>query len=191
MNLPVQSELLESAPLTGKSSALALWVRRTPNVFRGVLELDCTSKSAAEASVAVRDAVTVEYSPGLILPFAFGAVLYYNDMSPISAEVEHLIDDRARSRATWQWIIVVNKSSKHVYAVHMWMRGYLTPVYETLIQHFESSGYVCQSVTKLPSRFWTRLWSTMAAMLKVRRIAVAIGAVLVVVSLLLRLFSGV
>jgi hypothetical protein len=189
MNIPVQSEFLDPARLTGKSSALALWVRRTPNVFRGVLELDCTSKTVEEAAIAVRDAVTAEYSPGLIIPFAFGAVLYYTDTSPNAADVEHLIDDRARSRATWQWIIIVNKSSKHAYGVHMWMRGYLTPVYEALINHFEYSGYVCHSATKAPSKFWNRLWGTMAAMFKVRRVALAVGAVLVVVGLLLRLFS--
>lgn len=190
MTLPVQSELLEPAPLTGRSPALALWVRKTPNVFRGVLELDCSSKTVEEVTVAVRDTVTAEYSPGLIIPFAFGAVLHYAHTSPNAADVEHLIDDRARSRATWQWIIVVNNSSKRVYGVHMWMRGYLTPVYETLIKHFENSGYFCQSITKEPSRFWNRLWGTMAALLKLRRVLVVVGAAVVVVGLLLRLFSG-
>lgn len=190
MSLPIQSELLEPAPLTGKSPALSLWVRRTPNIFRGVLELDCTSKTVEGAAIAVRDTVAAEYSPGLIVPFAFGAILRYTHTSPNASDVEHLIDDRARARATWQWIIVVNSSSKHAYGVHMWMRGYLTPVYETLINHFENSGYVCHSITKQPSKFWNRLWGTMAALLKVRRILVAFGAIVVVVSLLLRLFSG-
>lgn len=189
MTLPVQSELLERVPLTGKSAALALWVRNAANVFRGVLELDCTSKTVEEAAAFVRAAVTAEYSPGLIIPFAFGVVLHYNQTSPNAADVEYLIDDRARSRATWQWIIVVNNSSKHVYGVHMWMRGYLTPVYEGLIKHFENSGYLCQSVTKQPSKFWNRLWGTMAALLKLRRVFVIVGAVVAVVGLLFKLLS--
>lgn len=190
MTLPVQSELLETAPLTGKSPALALWVRRTPNIFRGVLELDCTSKTVEEAAAAVRDAVTAEYSPGLIIPFAFGVVLHYTHTSPSAADVEHLIDDRARSRATWQWIIVVNNSSKHVYGVHMWMRGYLTPVYETLIKHFENLGYLSQSIAKQPSKFWNRLWGTMGALLKLRNVLAVVGAVVAIGGLLLKLFPG-
>lgn len=188
MTLSLPSELLEPMPLTGKSPAIALWVRRTPNVFRGVLELDCTRKTVEESGVVVRDAVTAEYSPGLIVPFAFGVILHYSNASPNAAAVQHLVDDRARSRATWQWIIVVDNSTKRVFAVHMWMRGYLTPVYEALIKHFENSGYSSESIVKQPSRFWTRLWATMAVLLKARRVLVAIAAIVTLIGIVLRLY---
>lgn len=71
----------------------------------------------------------------------------------------------------------------------MWMRGYVTPVHETLIKHFESSGYVCHTVTRQPSKFWKRLWDIMAALLKMRRVLVAVGTIVVVASFLLRLYS--
>ncbi|MDR2188188.1 MAG: hypothetical protein LBE62_09070 [Azonexus sp.] len=181
ISLPIPSELLAPVPLTGKSPALALWVRKTPNLFRGVLELDCSGKTVEAAAVAVRDTVTAEYSPGFIIPFAFGAVLHYDRASPNAADVAHLIDDRARSRATWQWIIVVNDSSKRVYGVHMWMRGYLTPVYETLIGHFENTGYLCQCITKEPGRFWLNYF-------KLNDVLGVIGAIVIVVGLLRWLF---
>jgi len=121
MSLPIPSDLLESVPLTGKSPALALWVKKTPNLFRGVFELDCTSSTVEEAEAAVRETVTVEYSPGFVVPFAFGAILHYANLAPSASEVMRLIDDRARSNGTWQWVIVVNTSSKQAYGVHMWM----------------------------------------------------------------------
>lgn len=188
MTLPVPSELLDPIPLSGKSSALSLWVRKTPNLFRGVLELDCTCKTAAEAATAVREVVTLEYAPGLVIPFAFGTILHYAHTSPDVKDMENLIDDRARSRATWQWIIVVNGSLKQVYGIHMWANGYLTPVYENLIKHFENTDYQCQTTVKEPSRFWKRLWWMTSASLKMRRVLIAISTLIAVVGLLLRLF---
>lgn len=150
--------------------------------------MDCTLKTVGESAIVVRNTVTAEFSPGLVIPFAFGAILYYSNPSPNAVDVEYLVDDRARSRATWQWVIVVDRTTKRIYAVHMWMRGYLTPVYEALIKYFESSGYTSESIVKQPSKFWTRLWSTMAVLLKARRIFVAIGAISVLVNIMLRLY---
>jgi hypothetical protein len=142
-----------------------------------------------ESSNAVRDIVTAEYAPGLIVPFGFGAILRYASASPRIGDVGHLVDDRGRPRATWQWLIVVDASTKRVYGIHMWMRGYLTPVYEALIKHYEDSGYASQSVIKQPSKFWTRLWDSMTVLLKARRVLLVIGAIIFVVGLLIRLFG--
>ena len=148
--------------------------------------MDCSNKTIEESAAEVRDAVTAEYSPGFIVPFAFGVVLHYSGTLPNTSDITYLVDDRARPKATWQWIIVVNTSAKRVYGVHMWMRGYLTPVYEELFKHFENMDYVSKSVTKEPSRFWTRLWETMAAMSKARLALLAIGAIVFFVCLIIR-----
>ncbi|GAA5160466.1 hypothetical protein [Viridibacterium curvum] len=190
MSLPIPTDLLESAPLTGKSPASALWVRKTPNLFRGVLELKCTSSTVEETEAIVRNAVTVEYSPGFVVPFAFGAILHYTDPTPSAAEVMRVIDDRASSKGTWQWVIVLNDLSKRAYGIHMWMPGYLTPVYEALLSHFESTGYACEKLTKQPSQFWHNLWGAMAALVKAHKVLVAAGVILSLALLVFRLFMG-
>jgi hypothetical protein len=55
------------------------------------------------------------------------------------------------------------------------MPGYLTPVYEGLLQHFAAAGYDCSSSMKEPSKFWRRLWATQNSLLSARRILVTIG----------------
>jgi hypothetical protein len=110
---PVQTQLLEPIPPIGKSPVFTLWIKRTPSLFRGVLELDCSHKSIEESVTAVHNAVTAEYAPDLFVPFTFVAILRYSDESPTISE--YLVDDHARSRATWQWIVVVNASTYSAY----------------------------------------------------------------------------
>jgi hypothetical protein len=189
MPLPIPSNLLTPLPLSGQSPATALWIFKTANLFRGVIELDCTSKGIESSAELVRAAVAAEYKPGRIVPFAFGTILRYRSEAPTSEQIETLVDDVARAKGTWQWIIAIDEESQQVRGVHMWARGYLTPVYETLMKHYESEGRICSSQIKSPGRFWTRLWNITKALLQARQVLISVGAVLVVVTLLVRLLS--
>ena len=183
MPLPISPDLLDVLPLTGKSPAVALWSRKTSNIFRGVLELECAGKTPEEISAVVLAAVAAEYSPGLIVPFAFGTVLRFAGGAPDSKLLEHLVDDRGRGRGTWQWLVVVDDQNKTAHGIHMWAPGYLTPVFTSLLDHFRNEGYSSLSMTKEPGRFWKRIWSVSASLVKAHQALVYIGAGFVLVVL--------
>jgi hypothetical protein len=157
--LPVPPDLLDRVAPTGKSRAQALWTKKTANLFRGVVLLDCTSLAAEQAESLVRETIAAEYAPGLVVPFAFGTVLRYRHLAPPADSLARFVDDRARAAGTWQWIILVDEDARQASGTHMWMSGYLTPVYEALLKHYERQGYACRAVTRAPGRLWTRLWA--------------------------------
>lgn len=68
------------------------------------------------------------------------------------------------------------------------MRGCLTPVYESLIKYFPTSDDLCQSITKQPCRFRSRLWGAMTALVKLRHVLVLSVVIVTVVDLLFHLF---
>jgi hypothetical protein len=190
MPLPIPLELLEPAPLTGRSAAQSMWRRKTKNIFRGVFELDCTGSSSGQISERVLKTVEVEYEPGFLVPFAFGVVLHFTSEAPTPSQLEHLVDDRARKRGTWQWLVVVDQTRKEAYGIHMWANGYLTPVFEALLKHFEGQGYASTKLLKQPGKFWVNLWATMRSLLVARRALVVVGAVLAVVLVLYKAFAS-
>jgi hypothetical protein len=180
--LPIPTALLEPKTPTDQSAAEGVWVRKTPNLFRGVVELDCTALDAARAEALVRKTISSEFAPGVIVPFAFGTVLRFRTGAPLAEDLLHLIDDRSRARGTWQWIVLLDAEKRSVSGLHMWMRGYLTPVYDALIAHFESQGFTGTAITKQPSKFWTRLWAFIAGAQTARKMLMAVGGAVAVAS---------
>lgn len=178
MPLPISGELLERLSLTGKSAALALWQRKTNNLFRGVFEIDCTDQSPDEIAAQVLKTVKVEYEPGLIVPFAFGVVLQFASGAPTPSQMESLVDDRARNRGTWQWLVVIDQASRQAFGVHMWAKGYLTPVFEAILEHLQSQGYATTQHIKQPGKFWVNLWALAGSLLTARKVLAALGAVM-------------
>jgi hypothetical protein len=184
MMLPISNELLQPLPLTGASSATSLWIHKTRNIFRGVIEIDCTNRTSAAAATLVREVVAAEYKPGFIVPFAFGTILRYQNQAPDSSTVEPFIADTAQSKGTWQWCIAIDEASRQAHGVHMWMRGYLTPVYEELMAHFEQSGYKCSTKTKAPSRMWIHMWRITKALLQAREFLIVVIGIIVAITAL-------
>lgn len=190
MSLPIPLELLEPVALTGKSAAQSMWQRKTRNIFRGVFELECTGMSPREISAQVLKTVEVEYKPGSIVPFAFGVVLRFASEAPAPNQLESFIDDRARNRGTWQWLVVVDHARKEAYGIHMWANGYLTPVFEAILKNLEGEGYTSARQFKQPGKFWVNLWATMRSLLAARKMLVAVGTALAIVFILCELFAS-
>jgi hypothetical protein len=190
MSLPIQPELLDRTPLTGKSPALSLWRKKTKNLYRGVLELNCAEAEASRISDFVLKAVEAEYKPGFWVPFAFGTVLHFKGAAPSAKELECLVDDRARNRGTWQWVIAVNQSTREAYGIHMWASGYLTPAFEAILKDLNHQGYKQTTRVKQPSKFWLNMWATTKALLTARAVLVAIGAVLGLAYLVFKAVQG-
>ncbi|KQV49204.1 hypothetical protein ASC95_16380 [Pelomonas sp. Root1217] len=167
---------MDAAPLTGKSPAIALWTRKTNNIFRGVLELECTNSTPEDIAALVLQTVSAEYTPGPVVPFAFGTVLRFKYNAPFPEALEHLIDDRSRNRGTWQWLVVTDETTKSAYGIHMWSTGYLTPVFSSLLEHLQTKSYSCNTIVKEPGKFWERLWAMSASLVKVRKVLVYAGS---------------
>lgn len=190
MTLPIPPGLLAELPLSGASPATSLWQHKTANIFRGVLELDCSDRSAAEISDLVLRTVKLEYDPGMIVPFAFGTVLRTRAAAPDERELEQLVDDRSRNRGTWQWIVLVHEPANKALGIHMWASGYLTPVFDAILSDLERQGFACTRRVKPPSRFWTRLWATGKVLVTAQRLLVSLGIFLAAVIAVMQACSG-
>ncbi len=188
--LPVPADLLDPLPLSGKSSARSLWMRKSSNLFRGVVEIDFADPERIEVGQVVREVVKAEYEPGFVVPFAFGAILNFKRSAPSVQELAHYIADRAQRGGTWQWLLVVDEQQRRVAGVHMWMSGYLTPVYESLLRHFNANGYACESSTKEPGKFWHRLWATLKGLNTAQHYLSTVGVAVVLMLIVIALVRG-
>jgi hypothetical protein len=178
MNLRVSPELLEPMEAAFPQSDGMLWVKKGRNVFRGVIEIYLHDEGAAVAAGLVRDIVKREFKPGLIVPFAFGAILHFDGTSPNASEMANYIDTKARWRDTWQWVIVCDESRKAAYGIHTWVHGYLRPVYDDILRQLATRGYACTSQDKAVDKFFTRIWSLNAKLLKAKQVLLILAAVL-------------
>ncbi|GHT96860.1 hypothetical protein FACS1894116_14580 [Betaproteobacteria bacterium] len=99
------------------------------------------------------------------------------------------VDTKARSRGTWQWLIVANQAGRAVFGIHTWTEGYLTPVYVSLLKQLEAAGYACQSVTKPPDKFFVNLWRLGASLGKARAVLLGLGTVFALVALVFKVLE--
>lgn len=58
------------------------------------------------------------------------------------------IDVRENAKGTWQWSVICLRNEKVAVGAHMWMQGYLTPVYQHILSHLETDGYKVESFKK-------------------------------------------
>jgi len=58
------------------------------------------------------------------------------------------VDTRDNRNGTWQWIVVVAKSSPDAWAIHTWAEGHLTPIYRRVLANLAANGYVCRTHRK-------------------------------------------
>jgi hypothetical protein len=145
MNFTIAPALLTPKQPQSPDFSGALWVKNGINIFRGVIDYRCGNGTPEEIADSVRDIVKREFSPGPIVPFAFGVVLQFTCDPPEPGKMSYFIDTKARLRDTWQWVIVCDHALKTAYGIHTWMHGYLTPVYENLLHQLEQAGYKCTS----------------------------------------------
>jgi hypothetical protein len=51
------------------------------------------------------------------------------------------VDVRENEKGTWQWTLLACPAMKVAVGIHTWTSGYLSPVYQSLANHFKSEGY--------------------------------------------------
>jgi hypothetical protein len=48
---------------------------------------------------------------------------------------------RTDARGVWQWAVVAAAAPRTVVGVHTWMRMWLSPVFDSILEHYASLGY--------------------------------------------------
>jgi hypothetical protein len=144
-------EVLQSKLCIRESSIeeCQVWEHKTFNTHRGVLHLRFTeSQSLFQMSETVTQRVSELFRVSWWRGFGFGAVLESPNIPEDVATIDSYIHTRAKSKATWQWIILTCPTAETAIGVHTWVEGYLTPVFRRLLDHYESLGYQVGSFKK-------------------------------------------
>jgi hypothetical protein len=127
-----------------------VWEHKTFNIHRAVLEWTPggTGRTYAEMSPAIRAEVARRLKVSWWRGMGFGIVVH---LAAVPQGLEACLDDidgRANSRGTWQWSVFVLERNRAAIGAHMWMSGYLSVVYNALLQVCELEGYQIASCKK-------------------------------------------
>ena len=119
-----------------------LWEHKTLNIHRAILHWSPASKVSYPAiNEAVTNKIAEKYKVSWWRGFAYGVII---DVSSIPDQVEMIdasIDTKGNTNGTWQWVILICSETKSVIAIHTWMAGFLTPIYEAVLTRYSSMGY--------------------------------------------------
>lgn len=126
----------------GSSGEWQVWEHKTLNLHRAVLEWTPgrVLRSYSEVSHAVRAEVARRLKVAWWRGMGFGVVVHLAAPPEGLAACVDDIDGRQNTRGTWQWSIFVFQQSRAAVGVHMWLRGYLSTVYEQTLACCESEG---------------------------------------------------
>ncbi len=127
-----------------------LWEKKTFNIHRGVVHWrpDASSLSASDLSSLVRSTVKECFRISWWRGFGFGVVLELPSAPEGLESIHDGIDTTANSKGTWQWAVLSIDDVRATVGVHTWIKGYLTPVYQELLEHYRSQGHQVGSVKK-------------------------------------------
>lgn len=133
----------------GSEDLLISWEYKTFNIHRGVLYL-CPKFSINYSRFAeeVRQKLLSRYKVSWWRGFAFGVVLEVKSIPDDLQTIIDSIDVRNNKKGTWQWVILICHEQKITIAVHTWMAGLLTPVYQEVLKICKSSGYEVKNIKK-------------------------------------------
>lgn len=119
-----------------------LWEHKTLNIHRAILfwsnKIDQTY---IEMSDTIRNKINQQIKVSWWRGFGYGVVIEVPVMPKGIENIDISIDTRSNKNGTWQWIILVCNNPKCVIAVHTWMAGFLTPIYEMLLNSYRNEGY--------------------------------------------------
>src|SRR6266571_2564867 len=131
-------------------SEWAIWEHRTWNIHRAVLVWSPaqTPTDYSEVSEAIRNKIQQTQKVSWWRGMGFGFIGIFPSLPKgIEACVDD-IDVRENAKGTWQWSVICLGSEKAAVGAHMWMQGYLTPTYQTILSQFEADGYKVASFKK-------------------------------------------
>jgi hypothetical protein len=122
----------------------SIWEHKTFNMHGAVVHWDAENLEPTISDIQknIRDLIQGQFKVGFWRGFGFGAVIELRDLPDDISGFEKIVDQRDNRNGTWQWTIVIGNKSKKYLSNHTWAKGYLTPVYESLLTRLNSSGYV-------------------------------------------------
>lgn len=130
-----------------------VWEHKTLNIHRGVLVWrPQQALSWHEMSEAISQQAQVAYKVRRWRGFGFGVIVESPTIPEDIATIDEAIHTQAQSRGTWQWCILVCPPVQTAIGIHTWMRGYLTPVYQELLLHYQTQGFEIGSCKKEKDR---------------------------------------
>ena len=126
------------------------WEHKTLNLHRGILEWHPQGQVTqySEITTAVRKKIKETFKGSWWRGFAFGVLAELPLLPKDAASCEMDVDVRNNTQGTWQWILLVCPSTKIGVGIHTWTSGYLSPTYQSLVDHFKSEGYNVGSFKK-------------------------------------------
>ena len=124
-----------------------LWEKKNFNIHRGLIEWTPEPSVASMEQIAttIRQTVKQEFRPGWLRGFGFGAIVHLASIPNDLPAIIKFVDKRNKAGGVWQWLVLCFDNEKVALGVHTWLQGYLRPVYDSLLQQFETLGYRCDS----------------------------------------------
>nr|NJM04325.1 hypothetical protein [Desulfobacula sp.] len=119
-----------------------LWEHKTFNIHRAILYWPNKSdQTYPEMSDAIRNKIYEKFKVSWWRGFGYGAIIKVPTIPNGIDKIDDSIDIRDNQNGTWQWTILVCQESNSIIAVHTWMAGFLTPIYEALLNSYRTEGY--------------------------------------------------
>jgi hypothetical protein len=122
---------------------LSIWEHKTFNIHRAVVYWDASNLQPTiddirnDIRTLIKDNFKVRFWRG----FGFGSITELSELPDDIGNFEKCVDQRDNRNGTWQWAVIIGNNSKKYLSNHTWAKGYLTPVYESLLNYIQSSGY--------------------------------------------------
>lgn len=148
MNALLIDEKLLKSKRAVCGAAWQTWEKKSLGIHRGVIDwsMDMPAESIDEIARQIRLGVKKEFKPGWLRGFGFGVILRVKTVPNDFVGICKHIDTRNKLDGVWQWVVVCLEANRVALGVHTWQRGYLHPVYDSILEQLASSGYQCHSV---------------------------------------------
>lgn len=125
-----------------KDEDWTLWEHKTLNIHRAILHWEPAAELSYPAmSEAVRNKIDETYKISFWRGFAYGVIIDISYMPDKIDMIAESIDTRDNNKGTWQWVILICSETKSIIAIHTWVAGFLTPIYEAVLSSYASLGY--------------------------------------------------
>jgi hypothetical protein len=131
------------SPLDPAGTPWRRWEYKSFNRHAGLLQASIPGSSPPATSLQadVRKKVAASFRIRWLRGLAFGVLAEIDGAPPGADELVKVIDGRDNSRGVWQWVVVAASAPRTVVGVHTWMQVWLSPVFDSILEHYASLGY--------------------------------------------------
>ena len=132
----------------------SVWEHKTWNVHRGVLcwRPMLEDLTIDELATTVREKVERSFKRSWWRGFGFGVLVVLDAKPDAFKIIDQFIDTRENAKGTWQWVILVFPKANVAVGVHTWTAGYLSSVFQGLLNAWEATGFRAESFKKEPDK---------------------------------------